>query len=244
MLLALLATPGCSKSSDDAGKEAAEADAANAAQVARYYSTKPVRCYVGGFAFDVPRNYFDPKGLWDTEDESTLDTLSFIAFFPEMGGFTRDNWRGEENYRRQIHVVKLNPVDKNEIRRLQDGTTYRITPSEYGDPGPRFEREVQWTTRRPEWDRHGLQAYQSKSYPPHLTIWTGTRTNGEFTYFNCSGVPDESPEPHRYPICQVQYYSPSEDLFIAYFFGAHLLEHWRQIDEGLWARVNEWKIRQ
>lgn len=213
-----------------------------AREVEQLYSTKPVRVRLGDRQYLIPVNYLTPKGK-NYEDTLNYRHLPFSLFLPDYGGFTKENWQKGWFDRRRIDVVELKQVDKTAIVPHTELGSAVIQPAGYGEPRARFENRRKSLEAKPSFREYGLEGYLRKNKTRGAT-WTGTRTNGEFFFFEASLAPgQEAPFPDYKPLCDVRYYSEKEDLYISYRYFQEHISKWREIDDSVWRKIGDWKVR-
>lgn len=209
-------------------------------EVDRLYSTRLVYFSVGKHSYAIPANYFGAKDFRD-EPRRPWNSFGFFLFLPDFGGYTKDNWRDPFD-RRLIRVVSVEPVEKDAIGVFTDGSRRPLSPDRF-DPRKRFELLRSGLDDELSFKMYGLEGYRRKNRTPGV-IWTGTRSDGEFLYFQSSLAPGEPLMPGiTNPLCQAQYYSDKEDLLIAYRYSMVHLAMWREIDDAIWSKVNGWRLR-
>lgn len=231
------------KNDRDFAEKIRRAIEADALEVDRLYSTKAIRFSFSGKKYSVPVNYFTAKGR-DNPDAGESKGFGFFLFLPDFGGYTKDNWKDPFD-KRLVRVLQLKAVDKFEIVKLTDGTNRRVSPANYGEPKARFELRRSRLETEPAFRLHGLQGYRHKGSGTPDVIWTGTRSNGEFFYFETPLAPDQPVRPHVYPThphCKVQYYSEVEDLFIFYIYSQDHIAKWKEIDDAIWGKIRGWRV--
>jgi hypothetical protein len=215
-----------------------------AQEVEELYSTKPVRVVFGRREYVIPANYFGPKeknGL-DTFDAGKVGYFGFFLFLPDYNGYTKNNWKDKFDHH-LVTVLEISTVDKERIVSFTDGHTERVNPAQYGEPKARFQNGRSLLEEKPSLSIYGLQGYRPKHGNLPVTF-VGTRSNGEFLFFDCHLAPGDAPTPGLvYPFCDVRYYSEKEDLFIAYRYSNDYLAQWRDIDDAIWRKVHSWQVR-
>lgn len=225
-------------------KEKRSAEERDAHEVEQLYSTKPIRFRMAGHQYQVPANYFTPKWEDDPNNSDISKGFGFFLFLPNYEGYTKTNWRDRFDPR-LIKVLQVSPVDKEASTTYTDGTIGRALPESYGEPEARFRNIRRSLEDIPTYHLYGLEGFRQKRGLEGPIIWTGKRSNGEFFFFESSFAPDttKSKPGLTNPLCQTQYYSAKEDLFIAYHYSQDHLEKWRDIDDGIWKRLHEWRIK-
>jgi hypothetical protein len=213
-------------------------------QVELLYSTKPKRVVLGNREYRIPANHFGPK---ERDEPATYDAsetgFGFFLFLPDYIGYTKENWRDPFD-RRLIKVVNVRTVDKNAMVPRTDGTHQRINPEGYGEPRAGFRNHKALLEVEPAYEAYGLKGYRRKNARPDSSVtWVGTRSNGEFFFFESTLPPGMSPLPGRYALCQVRYYSEQEDLLIVYRYSQDNLEKWREIDDTIWKKLKAWRTK-
>jgi hypothetical protein len=217
---------------------------AESREVERLYSTKAIRFRLGGRRYSVPVNYFTPKGR-DEPESGDSEGFGFTLFLPNFVGYTKDNWKDPFD-RRLVKVIEVKPVDKLAIVTLTDGTSRRVSPSSYGESKARFENRKPRLESQPSFSLYGLTGYRYKGggATPGI-VWTGTRSNGEFFFFESPLAPDQPVRPDVYPThphCKTEYYSEQEDLFILYIYSQDHIAKWKEIDDAIWAKIHSWRM--
>ncbi len=140
--------------------------------------------------------------------------------------------------------MEVKEVDKNAVVRLTDGTSRRVSPAGYGDPSARFENLRRRFEPSPSLQRYGLEGYRRLGKNNSGVLWTGARSNGEFFFIQASLAPEELPRPGiTFPLCQSRYFSEKEDLFIAYRYPQDHIAKWREIDDAIWEKLREWRVK-
>ena len=116
-------------------------------------------------------------------------------------------------------------------------------PANYGEPRALFSNIKSILERTPSLQLNGLDGYRRVNYKYVRSItWTGTRSNGEFFFFESHLPPSEVRNPGPiHPMCAVRYYSEKEDLYIAYNYFQEHIDRWRDIDDAIWMRLREWE---
>lgn len=208
-------------------------------EVERLYSTKPVRIRTREREYVVPVNFFTPAGAQFEAFKELPNGFGFVTFLPDYSGFTTENWRKGWFDKRRIEVISLKPVDKVVFER---GQAIALDPASYGDPKAQFVNRRAILEDTPSLRAFDLDGYRFVSGEPGI-CWTGTRSDGEFFFFDSTSAPDE----HRagaavYSVCTVRYYNASRDLFISYIYSQDHLAKWREIDDALWAKVHSWRV--
>lgn len=217
-----------------------------AKEVERLYSTKPVRVRMGGREYVIPANHFGPKqrdkpGSANIKDDNGF---GFFLFLSDYGGYTKENWRDRFD-RRLITVLQVSTVDKNAIVPILGGGSEQVKPANYGEPKARFGNRKSSLEDVPSLKLYDLEGYRWRGgeHRASEVTWTGTRSNGEFFFFESSLAPGEpAPYADHNPLCKVQYYSEREDLFIAYFYSQDHVAKWREIDDAIWAKLHGWRV--
>lgn len=213
----------------------------DAREVEQLYSTKPIRFRMAGREYSVPVNYFTPKGRNEVEWGESKG-FGFFLFLPDFSGYTMENWRDQFD-KRLIKVLQLSPVNKNAMIPVLGGGLERITPAGYGEPKARFESHRRSLEEKPSFKEYGLEGYRWRNRQLDGVTWVGTRSNGEFFFFESSTAPGDPPRLGiSNPICQVQYYSEQEALFINYRYSQEHIAKWKQIDDAIWARIHSWQL--
>lgn len=212
-------------------------------QVDRLYSTKPVRVVLGSRQYLIPANYFGPKEKDgpDTFDAGSGGYFGFVLFLPDYAGYTKQNWRDPFD-RRKITIRSVGMVDKDRIVTYSDGRRGRVGPADYGDPKAVFQRmrKLGMIEAKPSIHLYGLDGYRGGLN----VVWAGTRSNGEFIFFESNLAPGDPPKAGLVnPICDVRYYSSKEDLRITYQYSVDQLSKWREIDNAIWKRLHTWQVK-
>lgn len=215
-----------------------------AAKVARLFSTKLIRVRVGTTEYVLPRNFLTYKGA-EEPDVLEYEYLMFVLFLPEFGGYSISNWEESWFHKQRIDVLQLRSVDKHATVPLAGGGTTLVQPANYGEPRARFSNLKALLETRPSLHQFGLEGYRQKNYPTvRIVTWTGTRSNGEFVFFQSSFGPAESPEKGMIRgHCDVRYYSDKEDLYVAYRYDQGHIAKWRDIDDAIWTKIKQWRVR-
>jgi hypothetical protein len=165
-----------------------------------------------------------------------------VLFLPDYGGFTKSNWQKGWFDMNRIDVLDLKPVDKDARGITSNGTVVPIGPAAYGDPEPRFESIRMLFEAQPSLNAFGLAGYRRRGGDSGV-FWTGTRSSGEFLYFESSFAPGgPAPEGLVHPLCTVGYYSKREDLFIKYIYSQEHIASWREIDDAIWKKIHSWRV--
>ena len=231
--------------SELANEKRERADEREAREVEKLYSTKPIRFRMAGQQYVVPANYFTYKGR-DEVDTGNSEGFGFFLFLPDFGGYTKENWRDQFD-RRRIYVLEVKPVDKNAMIPYSLGGYVKAEPANYGEPRAQFQNIRALLEEIPSFKLYGLEGYRRKGAGARGTpgvTWTGTRSNGEFFFFNSSLAPGEPLRPGlTNPVCQTQYYSEQEDLFISYFYSQDHIAKWREIDDAIWEKIHSWRTK-
>jgi hypothetical protein len=225
-------------------EEMRRAHTREAAAVERLYSTKPRRVILGTREYVIPANYFGPKqkDRSDTRD-ATKSYFGFFLFLPDYDGYTRDNWQDDFDPR-LIRVLQVSMVDKNEVVFNPELGHIRVPPAGYGDPTAQFQNIRGMLEETPSLHAYDLQGYRPKHGGGGDVTWVGTRSNGEFFFFESRVAPGQAaPKGSKYPSCDVRYYSEKEDLFIAYLYSNDHLAKWREIDDAIWAKLHKWQVK-
>ncbi len=218
------------------------AEEAEASEVERLYSTRPVRFTFAGHKYAVPANYFAPKddryeGL-NTESKG----FGFYLFLPDYGGYTKSNWQDPFD-RRKITVTGIEQVEKIAMGTFTDGSRQPLSPDRF-DPRVTFERSKSRLEDKSV-QLYGLTVYRNRGGDNSPgAVWTGTRSNGEFFWFRSSLAPRQ-PKQDGYPPnpqCDVRYYSEKEDLAIVYRYSQDHVAKWREIDDAIWSKIRGWRV--
>lgn len=210
-------------------------------EVARLYSTKPIRVRQAGREYLIPANYFTPKGKDDPDTFDASEYFGFYLFLPDFGGYTKDNWQDHFD-RRRIDIVQVKAVDKTAVVQIAGGGTRLVQPASYGDPEAGFANLKPSLVREPALDAHNLDAYVWVNRRGDA-FWTGTRSNGEFFFFNSTDIPGQ-PRPNSVnPLCDVRYYSRQEGLFVAYRYSMDHFAMWREVDDAIWLKLRSWRVK-
>jgi hypothetical protein len=235
------AEPGQAPDSFDVTDKTKRAEEMERLQVERLYSTKPVRVRMGKQEYVIPVNHFTEKGRDNPTVVERDGGFGFVLFLPDYGGFTKENWLKGWFDPRRIEVLELKPVDKNARAVMSDGTIALVGPAGYGDPKAQFENIRSLLEAQPSLKAFGLAGYRRRNGAPGV-FWTGTRSTGEFFFFDSSFAPGE-PQPRAavHPLCNVGYYSEHEDLFIRYIYSQEHIAAWREIDDAIWKKLRSWR---
>jgi hypothetical protein len=218
------------------------AEEQDAKEVERLYSTRPIRFTFARHTYVVPANYFGPKDYRDEGSNTDSKGFGFYLFLPDYGGYTKHNWRDPFD-RRKISVVSIEAVEKIAIGTFTDGTRRPLSPD-------RFDPRVRFKNTRSLYEDVGVEHYGLIAYPRKGggatpgAIWTGTRSNGEFFYFQSSlapGQPKQAGWPPN-PLCDVRYYSEKEDLSIVYSYSQDHIAKWQEIDDAIWSKIRGWRV--
>lgn len=214
-----------------------------AAEVERLYSSMPIRVRVGTREYVLPRNFLTHKGALEP-DLLQYDFLAFALFLPDYSGFTKSNWQQGWFDDQRIDVLELRSVDKTAVVPIAGGGSRVVQPANYGEPRARFENRKASLEAHPSLKMFGLEGYRRRNYPSVRAItWTGTRSNGEFFFFESTTAPaDKLPPGVQFPLCEVRYYSEKEDQFLAYRYRQSHIKRWREIDTVIWRKVKEWLV--
>ena len=206
-------------------------------RVEALYSVEPKRIVLGDREFRISRNYFDPKGRNAPDTFVAKDNgFGFTLFLPDYGGFTKENWREGWSHPDRIDVVQVRRIATHT---LTDGTQRR-----YGDPIAGYGRLRRLFEEAPAFKLYGLEGYRrGGGGATQGVLWTGTRSNGEFFFFESSLGPGEQPARGRRAFCKVRYSSEKEDLYVAYRYSQHHLAKWREIDDAIWHKLHAWRIK-
>jgi hypothetical protein len=220
------------------------ARAADAREVERLYSDKPIRIVVADREYVLPRNYAGPKAGAE-RDIVRWKYLTFSLFLPDYGGYTKNNWQDGWFHEQLIDVIEVQPVDKNATAPDMRGELRKAEPASYGEPHARFKNRRKSLEAEPFFRLYGLEGYRRINHPSVRQVtWTGTRANGEFFFFDSSLPPGGTSAPGvQYPHCDVRYYSEKEDLFIAYRYKQRHIERWFEIDSAIWRKIHEWRAK-
>jgi hypothetical protein len=224
-----------------------QAEERDAQEIEKLYSTKPIRFRMASHEYVVPVNYFTPKGRDEPNETAESKGFSFFLFLPDYGGYTKENWREGWFDQRLIEILEIKPIDKNAMIPFSLGGHKKAEPENYGEPKARFQNRKRSLEEKPSFKLYGLEGYRRKGSTPTGTAgitWTGTRSNGEFFFFESSSAPGESLQSGiTYPSCRAQYYSEKEALFIAYRYSQNHIEKWREIDDAIWAKLHSWHVK-
>ena len=221
-----------------------ETDEKEARKVEQLYSADPKRIVLGEREYRIPANYLGPKGRGEPDTFVAGDNgFGFFLFLPDYGGYTKENWRGGWFHPLLIQVISVKVVDKNVMIPLTDGTRQRIRPENYGEPRARFSNRRRSLEDSPSFRLFGLEGYRSKGKGTPGVTWVGTRSNGEFFFFESTLAPGEERRRGTYPSCQASYYSEQEDLRIAYRYRQEHLAKWREIDDAIWTKLRAWRVK-
>jgi len=210
----------------------------DAKDVARLYSTKPIRVIHGPRQYVIPVNYFSPKGKDNSDvfDAGTTKSnyFGFFLFLPEYGGYTQDNWRDQLD-RRRIQVIQVKDVG---AERKQS-----VNKAGYGEPHAQFENVKRGLEGQPSFHVYDLVGYRPRNSRVDA-VWVGTRSNGEFFYFRSHLAPGDPPRKDGvFPFCDVRYFSEKEDLYIHYRYSNDHLAKWREIDDAIWTKLRSWRVK-
>src|SRR5258706_1322787 len=165
-------------------------------EIDRLYSTKPIRVLLGKREYRIPANYFGPKQLEEPDTFRAERYFGYFLFFPDYEGYTKENWRDPFDTRR-IQVTDVSLVDKDAVIPISGGGSQKIQPAGYGDPVAQFRNRQRGLEEMPSFKLYGLEGYRGKGTGAHGTrtvTWTGTRSNGEFFFFESSIAPREARE--------------------------------------------------
>ncbi len=225
-------------------KEMRTAEDQDALEVELLYSTKLIHFRMAGHEYQVPANYFTPKWEDDGTGNDVSNGFGFFLFLPNYEGYTKTNWRDPFDAR-LIQVLQVSPVDKEATTTYTDGTRGKTPPESYGEPDARFRNIRRSLEDKPTYNLYGLEGFRRRNSREDSVIWTGKRSNGEFFYFKSSFSPNTAQERQGLPnpLCETQYYSAQEDLFIAYHYSQAHLEKWREIDDAIWKKIYEWRVK-
>jgi hypothetical protein len=191
-----------------------------------------------GKEYMIPANYLSPRGREEPDHYDVKLGIGLFIFLPDFGGFTRDNWRNPFDTDR-ITVERLGPGD-TDAKGKGKGGPY---PGSYGDTRARFANLKPVLEDKASLNMYGLEGYRQKG-PASDVYWVGSRSNGEFFFFQSSVAPGQTPPDWiRHPLCAVRYYSEAERLFIAYSYSMVHLPKWKEIDDGIWSKVHSWEDR-
>jgi hypothetical protein len=218
-----------------------------ARDVEQLYSTKPIRVRMAERKYVIPANYFGPKQRDEPDTAEIRGDQGFglFLFLPDYGGYTKENWQDRFDHR-LITVLRVSAVDKNAIAPISGGGSERVKPANYGEPKARFRNVRRSLEDVPSFKLYGLEGYRWKGGEHRASgvTWTGTRSNGEFFFFESNLAPGESaPYADHNSLCQTQYYSELEDFFIAYFYSQDHISRWREIDDAIWAKLHGWRVK-
>jgi hypothetical protein len=225
-------------------KERRHAEEQDALEVELLYSTKLVNFWMAGHEYRVPANYFTPKWEDDPTGTKISTGFGFFLFLPNFEGYSKTNWKVKFD-KRLIQVLQVSPVDKEATAVYTDGTRSKVLPESYGDPKARFQNIRGLLEDKPTFHVYGLEGYRRKrGFEGGPITWTARRSNGEFFYFESTYWPNtaEKKPGRQNPLCRVQYYSPTEDLFIAYHYSQEHLGSWKEIDDQIWKKLHEWRV--
>lgn len=215
-----------------------------AQEVDRLYSTKLSHVILGNREYRIPANYFGPKqGQEPAVFVAKENGFGFSMFLPDYGGYTKENWREGWFHPLLIQVIWVKTVNKNAMLPMTDGSLRRIRPAGYGDPKARFANRRARLEDAPSFKLHGLDGYRRKGKGAKGVTWVGARSNGEFFFFDSTLSPEEQPGRGRYSFCQAQYYSEQGDLNIAYRYQQRHIANWREIDDAIWTKLREWRVK-
>ena len=203
------------------GQTSAEEE--DAREVAKLYSTKPIRVKMQDHQYVIPANYFSPKGRDEPDEMDAPAGFGFFLFLPDYNGYTQENWRNQF-IRRLIQVVDVNPdarYHKSEII---------------------FESMKRSLEPAPSVEAHGLKGHFWRNRQNRGVYWIGRRSNGEFFLLQTSLAPGEQPPDVDFsPTCRTGYFSDAEGLFISYHYSQDHMAQWRQIDDAIWAKLHSWR---
>lgn len=215
-----------------------------AEKVARLFSTAPIRIRVGTAEYLLPRNFLTHKGAAQP-DILEYEYLMFVLFLPEFSGYSMSNWQEGWLHQQRIDVLQVSSVDKTATVPYAGGGRRLVQPANYGEPRARFANLKALLELQPSLHQFGLAGYRRKNYPAvRIVTWTGTRSNGEFVFFQSSFAPDESPRKGMLRgHCDVRYYSEKEDRYIVYRYDQRHIAKWRAIDDVIWNKIKQWRLR-
>lgn len=229
-------------SDSDTKQEIQRAVEADAREVERLYSTKPIHVRMGGREYVIPVNHFTTKGR-DEPERGDSKALGFVLFLPAYGGYTKENWRDPFD-RRLIKVLQVNAVDKDAMIPYAGGGLVRVEPANYGEPRAQFKNHKASLEEKPTYKLYGLEGYHWKKRQIDGITWVGNRSNGEFFFFMSSLSPGQPIKPGvTNPLCKIQYYSTKEDLSISYFYSQDHIAKWLEIDDAIWATIHRWRAK-
>ena len=219
------------------------AEEQEAKDVERQYSTKPITVSLGDRVYRMPANYFDAKGRDKPNTFTAMENgFGFALFLPEYGGYTKENWRKGWFDPGLVQVLSVRTVNKNQVVELTDGTRQQILPEMYGDPRARFNNRLRRLEQTPAFKLNGLEGYRWKSGGAGVT-WTGARSNGEFFFLVSTLAPVKSRSVVAMRPVKREYYSEQEGLRIAYRYFQDHIAKWREIDDAIWAKLRQWRVK-
>ena len=199
------------------------AEEEEARQVAKLYSTKPIRVRMQDRQYVIPANYFSPMERDEPDEIDAPAGFAFFLFLPDYNGYTRENWR-HRFARRLIQVVDVN------------------LNARYHKPEIIFESMKRSLEPDPSVEAHGLKGHFWRNRQNRGVHWTGRRSNGEFFLLQTSLAPGEQPSDADFsPTCRTGYFSDAEGLFISYHYSQDHMAQWRQIDDAVWAKLHSWR---
>lgn len=201
----------------------AEADEQNRSDVDLLFSTKSVRVRLAHREFILPANFLTPKGR-DFPLTIQIEFLRFFVFLPDFEGFTKKNWEQGWFNRGRIDVVEASQENAHR------------TPQRVFEVLKRFSEPV------PFREVAGLSGYRRKNGTKEV-MWCGDRRNGEFFCLESSSAPGDQLLPDTYPLCKVQYFRRSKGMFLAYQYSMDHLKLWEQIDEAIWDKLEQWRVK-
>lgn len=200
--------------------------------VERFYTAAPLYFRYGGAVYAIPANHLEPAAAQPRFGSAfqhsgtaaapiEADAIGGVFFWPEFGGYTRDNWFDEFD-RRKIRLSRnLGRCDLSSRQQLEN---------HLATLGP---------AAAPTEHVHGLRGY---AIGKDEFLWVGERADGAL-YLMQSRHPRQwgsTPEPH--PSCRVLMCDErsGEETFCT--FSLALFAHWRAIDAGLVKAVAGWRI--
>lgn len=202
------------------------------------YSTKLHRVLLGDLEYQFPINYITPRGRDEPNTfVATNYGFGFYLFLPDFGGYTKQNWRDQ---------FDLQLITVSRVRRFNPGKTKNDAierSSRHGDPWESYQVLKQFYRDTPSFKSYGLEGYKSRGQNSRV-LWTGQRSDGDFVFLLTSLAPGVAPKPGiTNPQCVVRYLNRKDGLYIDYRYSQDHLEKWRDVDDGIWAKLNSWRVR-
>ena len=185
-------------------------------EVKRFYNTEPIHRRINGREYKLPMHYLSPFGR--VSPRQSVDRLDVRLFWPELSGYTRENWRDYVHDENSMSVL-LEVPDK-------------------GGYESRLSRSAQ-NAAPPSRKNHDLDVFHyaesGRCFPQELM--TGT-ANDRPVYILCSSRPDYRP----YSRCSMIFSDVRRGYGVHATFHLSLLPHWKRLHSGISELIVSWQL--